>query len=130
MPTVCLSVCLQLYAFGNRKSNRSEILGHDLVVSEGVQYQISSKSDHGKGVFTLLRSGLRKFQPFPHIYYCTLMKFFHMHKGIYSMWKNFICVFRSKYASVNISSRNDHFGTFWNQKFVFGIFNFFQQIFS
>ena len=44
----CLSVCLQLYAFGNRKSDRSEILGHDLVVSEGVQYQISSKSDHRK----------------------------------------------------------------------------------
>ena len=70
--SVCLCVCLQLYAFRNRKSDRSEIFGHDLVVSEGVQSQISSKSDHRKGVFTLLRSGLRKFQPFPHIYYCTL----------------------------------------------------------
>ena len=55
MPTVCLSVCLQLYAFGNLKSDRSEILGHDVVVSERVQYQISSKLDHRKGVFTLLR---------------------------------------------------------------------------
>ena len=69
---VCLSVCLQLYALRNRKSDRSEILGHDLVVSKGVQSQISSKLDHQKGVFTLLRSGLRKFQPFPHIYYCAL----------------------------------------------------------
>ena len=37
---VCLSVCLQLYAFRNRKSDRSEILGHDLIESEGVQSQI------------------------------------------------------------------------------------------
>ena len=27
----CLSVCLQLYAFGNRMKDRSEILGNDLV---------------------------------------------------------------------------------------------------
>ena len=64
--SVCLSVCLQLYAFRNRKADRSEILGHDLVVSEGEQYQISSKSDHRRGVFTLQRSRLKTFQPFPH----------------------------------------------------------------
>ena len=72
--SVCLSVCLQLYAFGNRKADRSEILGHDLVVLEWVQYQISSKSDHRRGVFTPQRSGLKTFQPFPHSPYapwCT-----------------------------------------------------------
>ena len=58
-------------------------MGHDLVVSEGVQSQISSKSDHRKGVFTLLRSGLKKFQPFPHIYYCTLYIV-----CVYTCWEN------------------------------------------
>ena len=50
---ICLSVCLQLYAFKNWKSVRFQILAHDLVLFDGVQSQISSKSDHRKGCLLL-----------------------------------------------------------------------------